>query len=198
MNGILSRARRLRRDERGVTIIEFAIVAPIAMLTIVGLGDIGYQLYATATLAGEVQKAARDSTLEGSDDQLALVDAKVKTAVKRIAKEGTFEITRLSYTTFSDVGRAERYSDANENNQYDSGECFEDEDGDGAWDSDVGQDGIGGPDDVVLYNVKVTYPRIFPMASLLGWSQTQEIQATTTLKNQPYGTQDVPEVAGCQ
>lgn len=198
MSRLLNMARRLRRDARGTTVIEFAVVCPIAMMTVIALADLGYQIYATSTLAGEVQKAARDTTLEGSDDRLEAIDDKVREAVRRIAKDGTFEITRQSYTTFSDVGREERYTDIDGDNEYDEGECFEDENANGQWDPDVGRDGVGGPDDVVLYNVKVTYPRIFPMASLLGWSETQMIEATTTLKNQPYGEQEVPEVEGCE
>jgi hypothetical protein len=34
-----------------------------------------------------------------------------------------------------------------------------------------------------------TYPRLFPVAGLLGWPKTQTISATTLLKNQPYATQ---------
>ena len=34
---------RLARDRRGVTIIEFAIVLPVMLLMMMGLGDLLYQ-----------------------------------------------------------------------------------------------------------------------------------------------------------
>ena len=40
-----------------------------------------------------------------------------------------------------------------------------------------------------MYTASVTYPRLFPMYGLLGWTQNETISASTTLRNQPYGTQ---------
>ena len=54
--------RQLRGDRRGVTVIEFAIVAPVMCLFLVAAFDVAHQLYLTATLQGIVQKTARDSS----------------------------------------------------------------------------------------------------------------------------------------
>lgn len=194
MTTFLDRARRLWGHTRGSTVIEFAVVAPIAMGAVVALGDIGYQGYATATLSGEMQKAARDSTLEGSVSQQAIIDQRVKDAVRKISKDATFVITRNAFMSYSDVGQPEPYNDANMDGDHDAGECFFDEDSDGKWD---GKDGTGGPDDVIVYKVVLTYPRIFPMPGLLGWDETVTVESSTTLKNQPYGEQVVPDVEGC-
>ena len=55
--------QRLRTDCRGATIIEFAIVAPVMMFLLMGLGDLLYQLYLQSILDGALQKAGRDSTI---------------------------------------------------------------------------------------------------------------------------------------
>ena len=62
---MIRRLRRLGRDRRGVTIVEFAMVAPVLSLLMMGLGDMLYQMYVKEMLTGSVQKAARDSGIQG-------------------------------------------------------------------------------------------------------------------------------------
>ena len=197
MTGARSLLQRLRDDRRGVTIVEFAVIAPVLLLTILGLSDLGYRGYVQSILDGAMQKAGRDSTLEGAGANTAVIDADVIAQVRRIAPNAEYSPSRRSYTRFSDVERAEDYSDTNDNDQYDSGECFEDLNGNGQWDANVGSDGQGGANDVVLYEMTVTYPRLFPLAGMLGWSENQEIKGMTLLKNQPYNVQNEPAVVKC-
>ena len=56
--------KRFAADTRGLTIIEFAIIAPTLLVLMMGTFDLGFRAYATSVLQGEVQKAARDATLE--------------------------------------------------------------------------------------------------------------------------------------
>ena len=44
--------RRLRRDRSAVTIVEFAMIAPVMLLLLLGLFDLGYRTYATSVLQG--------------------------------------------------------------------------------------------------------------------------------------------------
>jgi Flp pilus assembly protein TadG len=178
----------LLADQRGVTVIEFAILAPVMMILLMGLGDMLYQSYAQAILNGELQKAARDSGIEGAGGNTTAIDAKVQTRILQIAPQATFVTSRKAYDTFSEVA-PEPIFDTNGNNQLDPGECFTDENGNGVWDKDPGTTGQGGASAVTVYQMTATYPRLFPVAGLLGWSNTQTISATTLLKNQPYATQ---------
>ncbi|MGE4411843.1 MAG: TadE/TadG family type IV pilus assembly protein, partial [Sphingobium sp.] len=59
---------RIRRDERAATLIEFAFVAPVLCILLLGAFDVGHTLYMTSVLQGVVQKAARDSGLETSTE----------------------------------------------------------------------------------------------------------------------------------
>ena len=52
------------RDETGATIVEFALISPVLVLTLMGLFDLSYNFYAETMIEGAIQKAARDSTLE--------------------------------------------------------------------------------------------------------------------------------------
>lgn len=184
--------KRLRGDARGVTIIEFGIVAPVMLIMLMGLCDLLYQVYTQSILNGELQKAARDSGIEGGAASTATIDAKVQTAVKKIARNATFTSTRKSYDSFSEIA-PEPFTDTNGNGVRNPGECFTDVNANGTWDADPGATGQGGASAVTVLTMTATYPRLFPVAGLLGWSQSQTVSATTLLKNQPYATQTVTD-----
>ena len=178
----------LFRDRRGATIVEFAIVAPVMMLMIMGLGDILYQVYVQSVLTGAVQKAGRDSGIEGGASTTSAIDAKVQTAVSKVVTISSIASTRKSYDSFSNVA-PEPFTDSNSNGIRDAGECFTDENANGTWDADPGATGQGGASAVVLYTVSISYKRVFPITGFLGGSSTQTVSATTLLKNQPYAAQ---------
>ena len=51
-----------------------------------------------------------------------------------------------------------------------------------------------------MYTVTITYPRLFPMAKLIGLSEHVTVEARTVLENQPFGEQGnygVPVVGHC-
>ena len=76
---------RLARERRGAAALEFAMVAPALCLTIMGIFDMGYNIYAATMVQGAIQHAARDSTIEGSDQRQAQIDARVSRAACWIA-----------------------------------------------------------------------------------------------------------------
>ncbi|AJP71503.1 TadE/TadG family type IV pilus assembly protein [Sphingomonas hengshuiensis] len=182
---------RLRADRRGAAVVEFALLAPVLFLLVMGSMDIGYQAYVRALLEGAIQKAGRDSGIEGATT--STIDNGVSAAIYPVAKNATFTFTRKSYKTFGYVS-PERFTDTNGNGVRDSTECYDDVNGNLQWDADPGTTGQGGANDVTLYTVTATYPRLFPMTRLIGWSSTQTATAKTLLKNQPYATQAIPAV----
>ncbi len=181
--------KRFAADTRGLTIIEFAIISPTLLVLMMGTFDLGFRAYATSVLQGEVQKAARDATLETGSTAGSALNSRVQTQVSRIIANGTWSFSRKSYSSFTRAGQAENFTDSNSNGVRDAGECYQDENGNSNWDADVGLNGQGTSDDIVIYTASVSYPRLFPLYGLLGWSANQTISASTTLRNQPYGTQ---------
>lgn len=180
------------RDKRGATIIEFAIVVPVMLLLIMGFCELAYEGYVKSVLAGVMQKAGRDSTIQGNETSSATsaIDEKVRAAMLPIAKAATFVPSRKSYAQFGYVA-PEPFDDNVGNGVYDSTrDCFTDINGNGVWDADPGISGQGGASDVVVYSMAMTYPRLFPIANMLGWPATVTTTATTTLKNQPYKVQN--------
>ncbi len=188
---MIRRLRSLRRDERGATLMEFAFVAPVMLLVIMGLLDMTYRLYATAVLQGAVQKAARDSTLEGATTAAAItaVDQKVKDVFKEVngaVTDASYTFTRRNFDSFTNAGKKEPATGPG--GLCATGFTYVDNNNSGSWD-DGGNTGQGGADDVTLYTVQVRYRSLFPINGLFGASDDQTIIASTVLRNQPYGDQ---------
>lgn len=183
--------KRLRRDEEGATLVEFAIVAPVLIMMIVGLFDIAHSQYTSSLMNGAMQQAGRNLTLESAGSQQASIDQRVINQVKSVTPStATVTLEKLSHFDFSDIGEAEDYDDDDGNGICDNGESFVDANANGQWDANRGQSGIGGARDAVLYTVVVKYPRLFPMYGLTGQSREVELRASTVLRNQPFDEQD--------
>lgn len=200
--GFDNAARNLWRERTGAAAIEFGMVAPVMLLLMMGMGDLLYGFYANSILIGAVQKAGRDATLQinASTTATTAIDGKVMTSVKQIAPAATYVSTRQSYSSFANVDKPEPFTDKTGGTagKYDVGiDCFTDLNGNNTYDTDGGKNGVGGASDVAQYGITITYPRIFPVAKLLGWGANGTLTATTLLKNQPYAAQTVSAVQVC-
>ncbi len=187
-------AKRLRQDSKGTTLIEFAIIAPAFLVMLMAVFDLGYRAFIHSTLQGAVHKAARDGTLENGGAAASSLDAKVRNLVSPLVANGTWTFDRKNYQSFTRAGAQEKFTDTDGDSIRDATECFQDENANGVWDADSGQSGQGGADDITKYNVKIEFPRIFPLYGMLGWSANQTVQATTVIRNQPFDTQSARPV----
>ncbi len=183
-----ARLRRCRDDQRGATVIEFAIAAPILITLLLGIYDMGHWAYLTAVLRGAVNEAGRADALETADT--AKADAYVTSIVKGVAPGATVVSKRVSYYDFADIKRAESWNDRNGNGTCDNSEAYTDENRNGRWDADVGTTDNGGANDVVLYTVTVTYTPIFFIPFGTNRNTARTISASAVKKNQPYALQE--------
>jgi len=190
MNALARQLGRLGRDSRGVTAVEFAAVAPALLMTVLGLMDLSYNLYASTLLEGAVQEAGRNSTIEGAEGKGLAIDDKVRGVVHHIVPGADVDFTRRAYIDYADVGRPEEFTDNNSDGICDNGEPFEDANKNAVWDQDRASASMGGARDAVLYTVTVSYPRTFPLMKWFGFSNTVTARARTVLRNQPYGAQN--------
>lgn len=192
----------LARDKSGAALMEFAIIAPVLSLVLIGTFDIGHTLYVRAVVQGALQKAARDSGLESGLTNNAGLDAKVASQIRAVtgnAASATFK--RRFYRTFSDAAAARpEWTDTNSNKKCDGGEPFEDRNNNGILDADGADNGQGGAKDSVLYTVTVSYPRMFPLNGLINVSDTTTVSGSMILANQPYsdqGSYTAPTIGNC-
>lgn len=198
---------RFRRNEDGATLVEFAFVAPVVVLMLIGGMDIGYSIYIRSVANGALESVARSGSLEGATESQIRFDIRknVKTILPDFAAhDANVVVTTKNYTDYSRIKAAEKIvvdhdndgvldppetSDVNGNGKIDTGDCWIDEDGNNQYGTNEGKDGIGGADDSVYYNVAITVPNLFPMTGLLGLPSTRVINVKTLVVNQPYGQQ---------
>lgn len=184
-----ARPRRLVQDQRGSALVEFGLVAPVLVFSLIGLFDLSYNIYTASLLEGSIQKAARDSSIEGAGLTQIEIDARVTEVVRSIVPSAAVRFERKAYTNFADIARPEDYTDLNGDGACNDGEPFEDVNGNAQWDEDRGSIGMGGARDAVLYVVTVTYDRQFPLHQFIGVPGEVSSVARTVLRNQPFAMQ---------
>jgi Flp pilus assembly pilin Flp len=186
--------RRLVADFRGATMVEFAIVMPVFTVMICGFLDLGHWAYVRSTTSGALEQVARSAGVGGAAVNTTAFETQVETLVKNVAPFATFTWDRDSYNRFSSLGKPEKLtSDIDGDGNYDPGDCWEDLEPNGVYDTEPGRDGIGGADDILLYRVTVNFQPLIPLAKMLpGVPNVRQVNALTIVKRQPFAAQTVP------
>jgi TadE-like protein len=178
--------RRLRRDERGVYIVEFAAITVPLSILLMGSVELGYMAYARSLTEGTLREVSRLATTGSRTEEW--LDEYVNTTLGRIPN-ATIVIEKKSYRDFDDVDEPEPITkDVDGDNYVDDGDCWTDLNENGTHDADSGKTGLGGSEDIIYYGVTVTYPPIIPATANLvnGGSDTWTIASNTVLRNEPY------------
>jgi Flp pilus assembly protein TadG len=195
--------RTLAGDSRGVTIVEFAFVAPVLLLMLIGGFDLAHQSYVRSVMQGALNDAARRAAVEdpefGSEGDTVeeRVEAMVSDRLASVAPDATISVTQENYFDFSGIGNPEKLmTDKNKNGKYDAvdKDCFADLNENGEYDTDTGRDGVGGANDVVFYQATLTMPRLVPLHAFLNVPGDYNLAAETAIRNQPYAVQATPPV----
>ena len=192
MMTLAKRMRGLARNNGGATLVEFGFVALPLSLVIMGIADMGYQSYLNVVTKGVLDRAARAASVGSlTSSQIDTFISEQMAAV--VSKQATISTVKKSYYNFSRIGKPEKLlTDTNPIGTYNSGDCFEDVNNNGTYDTDTGAAGLGSADDVIYYQVTVSMPRLFPMAKLLGWSANQSATSSAIIRNQPWANQATP------
>lgn len=203
MTGLGMVLRSLWSDERGVSMVEFGFIAlPLSVIMMGGL-EMGHQSYVRSQLQGSLSDIARLASVEDPQFQASgstLEERILNTLEGRmepIANDADVDLEISNYTDFSGVGKPEKLvRDVLGNGTYDEadGDCFEDLNENGEFDLDTGRQGLGGSNDVVVYEVVLTQPRLFPVPTSVGMGDAMEVKAAIAIRSQPYGAQATPPV----
>lgn len=193
--------RRLIRERRGVSVVEFGLMIIPFTLVMVGLIDISYQMYVGSVLQGAANDAARIITVESPNlGTTGSLQDRMKQAVmarmQNIDMSGAvYTVTADTYNRYGDFGQPERLTnDKNKNGKYDAGDCWLDTNPNGTYDtSAAGSSGVGGADDVVRFTVNLKMPRLIPIGRLWGDTNQLDMNVTTAIKRQPYRDQASPQ-----
>ncbi len=194
---------RLGRDESGATLVEFAFIALPMCLMLVGGLDLGYQSYTRSVMQGALNDAARKAAVQnpefGSEGDTVeeQVENRIRDIVGSVAMNATITVTQRSFFEFSDIGNPEKLmTDVNGNGEFDEadGDCWEDANLNGDYDTDAGRDGRGGSNDVVFYTANISMPRLLPLHSFIDVPPTIDMTLEAAVRNQPYGNAATPPV----
>jgi len=178
--------RALRRDRRAATIVEFALILPVMCMMLLGTLDLGYRSYVSSVVQGALHDAARMATVGGVTT--AQIQTMVQNKLQAFSRNATITTSTRSYSDYSGVKVAETITqDTAPFGVYNQGDCFQDANGNGVYDTDRGRSGTGGAEDVVYFEVTMTYPHIVPVGRLFGWSSNVTTTQNTVLRNQPFG-----------
>ncbi|HRY22790.1 MAG: pilus assembly protein [Geminicoccaceae bacterium] len=179
-------ARAFGPDRTGNTMVEFALIGPVFLVMVLGIFEICLILFTSGSLQSAVASASRYGITGQAGDTDRL------TAITEILRDRTFgfidieeaDISTLVYPSFTEIGRPEPFTDQDGDATFDPGEPYEDINGSGGWDADMGSAGLGGPGDIVLYNVdyrsRLMNAFVAPLFGDIRYT------ATIAVRNEPY------------
>ncbi|MEF2073958.1 TadE/TadG family type IV pilus assembly protein [Consotaella aegiceratis] len=168
--------------------MEFAFVAPVLFMLLMGTIEGGLVLTADVMLKHATYTASRTgrtgySTSETTRDELVRQIIEEQAGI--LMDTSKIDIDSKSYDGFDTLSAPEPFVDANENGVRDDGENYTDVNGNGQYDGATV--GIGDADSVVVYTV--TYPWTFftPLiGDLMGTDGVLTLTATAIVQNEPW------------
>jgi len=186
----------LKLSERGAAAVEFALMAPVFVGMLYGFLDFAQWSYVRAATTGSLEAVARSSGVGGPVVDPRVFEIEVEDLIKQVAGRATFVWEKKSYYQFSGIGQPEKLTDdKNSNGSYDAGDCWEDSNPNGTFDTSQGTSGVGGADDIVFYKVTVSFPALIQVNALFSSvPNNRTVVASTMVKRQPYAAQAVPSI----
>ena len=189
---------RGRADERGTTLVEFALLAPVMFLLICGGMDLGYLYLAQTSLNGALLQAARLNAVsmeKSESDRQAAMRASIARTMSPYSSVQPVVDTKV-FKTFA-TSQPEPYIDANHNGAYDPpaapfpGEAFTDRNGNGVWDPSMpltsGAATMGDVGDVVSYLATLDVRHLFPI--YFNGKNAITLRATAVVRNEAAKTE---------
>ena len=184
--------RQLWRRREGAALVEFALAAPLLIVSVAGVVEIGMIMFVDSLIEGAVREAAREGITGTTPAGVSRADYITQTIVDGtvgLVQPSDITISTLVYSSFTAVGQPEPFVDANGNGKYDAGESFTDINGNGQWDADMGKSGLGGPGSVVVYTATVQWGLVTHLLdNLIGKNGVITLSASTAVRNEPWGT----------
>jgi hypothetical protein len=175
-------------EDGGKAAIEFAFIAPVFLGMIGAIMEFSGIMFVQALLEGSAREASRYGitgfNMEGvsRDEQILAI---VEKNTLGLIDLDELHMTTLVYENFGDVGQPEPFTDENGNEAWDAGEPYTDVNGNGSWDEDMGAAGLGGPGDVVVYQMSYDWDIIIPMFVPF-FGEAISLEANIAVRNEPF------------
>lgn len=179
--------RTLRRCTRGATAVEFALILPLLLLFLVGSIETAINLFIGSSIELAVLEASRFGITgqEDEDNRAAIIRRIVDDRTYGLLDMDKVDIDTLVYDDFDDIGKPEPWDDANGNAVWDTGEIYDDVNENGQWDEDMGANGVGGRDAIMVYRVTYPWGVVTPMMQRILGRSVKHVSAIA-VQNEPF------------
>lgn len=178
------------RHNAGSTVIEFAILAPLLFLLLIGTVETGLVLFTNAVLEGATSVASRvgkTGFTTGGQTRTQYIRSRVLALSGGYLTPGKLTVSTLAYSNFTNIGKPEPCITPTPCAGR-PGVNFVDVNGNSAWDTDMGRSDAGGSGDVVVYRVSYPWALFTPLIrSLLGDADgIITLTAVSTVRNEAF------------
>ena len=181
--------RQLTSQRQGAAVAEFAMILPIFMLMVMGIMDFGMTLFVNATLEGAVRDASRYGvTGQDGGDRLQVIRDIIADRTVGLVDIDVADIRTRIYESFEDIGYTEPLigDPPPEGEEMVPGVHYDDLNSNGEWDEDLGQEGVGGPDEIVLYTINYELPMISGLVKHVMGGDAVSLSTSIAVKNEPF------------
>jgi len=178
----------LTRCDSGVTAVEFALLAPVLFLLIMGIIEFAVIMFVSVVLESATNQTSRlgktGFIAAGLTRQQEIIN-NVASHTAGLLNPNQITITSEVYANFNDIGQPEPCL-TQKCGAGVAGVDYVDVNGNGKWDADMGAAGLGNPGDVVVYTVSYPWHIMTPIVSAV-IGKTLTLSARSVVRNEPYG-----------
>ncbi|MGE0754535.1 MAG: TadE/TadG family type IV pilus assembly protein [Alphaproteobacteria bacterium] len=177
---------------KGSTIIEFAIVAPVFFLLFMGILEFSLILFTYSVLEGAAARASRVGLTgyEGpasAGGRIAYIRSEIMRLSGGYLDPGRLTVEILSYQTFAAIGQPEPCIPSTQPPPCpgQAGVGYIDVNGNNQWDADQGKAGAGDGNEIVHYRLHYPWAVLTPvMSNIIGG--TYDVTALATVRNEGF------------
>lgn len=180
------RMRALRRNQRGATAIEFAIVSLPVIYMMVGIIEFSVAMTVANSLEAATNLSSRLGKTGYVEDQLTQKETirdEIERRVGPLIDMNKLEIKTTAFQDFDDLDTPDPWNDANNDGEVQDDE-WTDMNGNGFCD---GCSGLGNGENIAIYTITYPWQIMTPLISaIVGDNGIIELSAISVVKNEPY------------
>ena len=184
-------ARSIGQCEDGLAAVEFAFVAPVFVIMLMGIIEFALIMFTSAVLESATSNTARlgkTGYADAGKTRAQQIVANIQARTAGLLDPKKITISTQVYAAFPNVGQPEPcIKPVNPPCGGTAGVNYVDVNGNGKWDADMGAAGEGNAGEVVVYTASYPWPLFTPgIKKILG--NTFTISSRTVVMNEPFST----------
>lgn len=173
-----------------MTAVEFAFIAPVLLILLFAIIEFSLVMLTNNLMESATSISSRlgkTGFAQSGQSREETILQSVRTRVGSLIDPAYLNVTTKVYSTFSQIGVPEPWTDKNGNGIPETGE-YDDINGNGTYDTDIGRAGYGGAGDIVVYTVTYPWSIQTPLIRELIGDKEGNIMLSTkaVVKNEPY------------